>query len=205
MLRLAFARRFVAPRVSVLTTCTRMASADNGAERVPQTPSMDRIWELWSEGNLFSLHAADLTLFLQANGVEIDAQWKKTQLVKQVENIVSAQKNPSLELGTSTKDVVKKDSDAISPADTYGEVAAEAFEGKDQMFVDVQQAGLYSGDTMGPIIPRAFQLMHESICPNVYISRLKTSAFPGSNATRSSYTLAHTNRQRRGPPHVGAV
>eukprot|EP00759_Apiculatamorpha_spiralis_P039039 PhF_6_TR37912/c0_g1_i3/m.56647 len=133
-------------------------------------PNVDLVWDLWSEGNLFSLQATELQSFLRAQGLHVDPIWKKPVLVKQVEDFISKQQDQgrvlSRELGK------KKDPHAIAPAELYGELAVDAaFEGTEQAFVDVQQTGLYSSDQLGPVIPRAFQIMHETISPDVLMVR----------------------------------
>ena len=157
-----------------------LSKTDDG--KVVAAPSMDRVWELWSEGNLFALPIAELQAFLREQKVPVDLTWKKTTLVKQVEELVGKQKNT----GRNVKDITpvsglaktaEGPGGALNPADVYGELAGDGIL-ESQTFVDVQQSGLYTGaDAMGPIIPRAFQLMHESICPDVLLSRINTSAF----------------------------
>eukprot|EP00759_Apiculatamorpha_spiralis_P039038 PhF_6_TR37912/c0_g1_i2/m.56646 len=151
-------------------------------------PNVDLVWDLWSEGNLFSLQATELQSFLRAQGLHVDPIWKKPVLVKQVEDFISKQQDQgrvlSRELGK------KKDPHAIAPAELYGELAVDAaFEGTEQAFVDVQQTGLYSSDQLGPVIPRAFQIMHETISPDVLMVRTNNPAFPGPNAQCKTFTM----------------
>ena len=157
------------------------------------SPSADRVWELWSEGNLFALSISELQAFLREQGVpHIDPTWRKSTLVKQVEEIVSSLRSHSSKSVKSTE-VARATPSAITASDSLSELTADGVFDQGSTFVDVQQSGLYSGDSMGPIIPRAFQLMHESLSPDVALSRINTSLFPGGSSKLQAYTLLPTN------------
>ncbi|KNH08540.1 mitochondrial guide RNA binding complex subunit 2 [Perkinsela sp. CCAP 1560/4] len=165
-------------------------------------PSADRVWELWSEGNLFALSIPELTAFLKAQKVpHIDPTWRKSTLVKQVEEIVSSMRSLSTR-SVKGSEIAKRSGDELSASDKLGDLTTEGVFDSASSFVDVQQSGLYSGsDSMGPIIPRAFQLMHASLAPDVVLSRINTSLFPGGSATLQAYTFlptsaANSNRAR---------
>ncbi|RNC50510.1 mitochondrial guide RNA binding complex subunit 2, partial [Trypanosoma cruzi] len=90
------------------------------------------VWGLWNEGNLFSLSVPELAFFLQehCNVANVDPRAKKSALVRQVEEILSAeQANMTVQQEDNPHAVVVTDYDkaeeGLDEADEYGDWGAE--------------------------------------------------------------------------------
>lgn len=147
------------------------------AEPTPATPhTLQKMWALWNEGNLFSLTPGDLTNFLKTQQITIDPKWKKAALVRQVEELLQAneQKAKSTSKPSATQN------------DQYGGWDKDAA-AKSEMLLDLSQAGFYQGEAQ--TAPRAFQLLVDDVSLDYVVSRVNTTAFPGFPASTECYTL----------------
>lgn len=150
------------------------------------------VWGLWNEGNLFSLSVAELAGFLKGCcNVEVDPKAKKSALVRQVEEIMSAEQ-PSLVAATdddvaagvaaATGDEYSAQAgDLYEEADVYGDWGAEpGFEDRKELdFMCITQAGMAAVDTASPLAPRAFQLLHADTTADLGLARFDASKLPG--------------------------
>lgn len=167
------------------------------------------VWGLWNEGNLFSLSIPELQYFLsqQQNGRPIDPHAKKSTLVRQVEELLSAeQANLSVpqeddgttsSAGATSPSVFVSDydhvEDALDEADDYGDWGAEpGFEQKRKVdFMEISPAR--AGERYDPIIPRSFQLFHSDISADVQMRGVSPSKFPGYRNKKEVFTVAPVN------------
>ena len=139
---------------------------------------MTQVWGLWNEGNLFSLSTAQLTQFLTSERVEIDPRWKKAALVRQVEELLQSK-------GSQTT------SQPASGGERYGEWDKPV---KAETMLDLSQTGFYEGG--GAMTPRAFQILVTDSAPDLVVSRVNTTAFPGFPANNECYTLTSADAEQ---------
>lgn len=156
------------------------------------------VWGLWNEGNLFSLSIPELQHFLSQQQADrlVDPHAKKSTLVRQVEELLSAEQadlavpqegaadlNAQTTPGTAAAAVLVTDydhvEDALDEADDYGDWGAEpGFEQKRKVdFMEISPSRV--GERYDPIIPRSFQLFHSDISADVQLRQVNSSALPG--------------------------
>ena len=170
--------------------------------------SMDTVWSLWNEGNLFSLSQDDLVTFLKAQKVEITGQEKKTELVRKVEEVMSSTQPTLVQQEESAISLFDQDSanagtgDLFEEADVYGDWGVDpSFEEKSKMDFMEKAVDAQGGDSQNPLDVRATQLLHETQTSDVRVVPLNPSEVPASAAGRTFYTLekanvAESNRER---------
>lgn len=148
--------------------------------------SIESMWTMWNEGNLFSISAPELALFLTKQRVPVDTnRAKKTVLVKHVEEYLQAREDEA-------KGKPKRDSE--SGGDSANAIAFGSWDKKaaqtrmTETLMDLNQAGFYE-EGSSTLAPRAFQLLVDKGCPDLVVSRVNTTAFPGFPASCECYTL----------------
>eukprot|EP00759_Apiculatamorpha_spiralis_P027413 PhF_6_TR30190/c0_g1_i1/m.44346 len=167
--------------------------------------SMDSVWSLWNEGNLFSLSIPELTSFLASQNVTVNPDEKKTALVRKVEELMAAS-SPSLvrvdDSAISAFESISrkrvKINDTFEEADIYGDWGLDpTFEEKRS--IDFLQKSLdsQSVDQVNPLASRAQQVLHSATSSEVVFVPLKTNNLPGSLAKAQAYTL------KQADPEVG--
>jgi hypothetical protein len=157
---------------------SRTYVTDLPPDAIPPTKkhSVDHMWGLWNEGNLFSLAIPELTSFLHSQRVTVDPAWKKAALVRQVEEFLQAKEDSA------------KQPQQGRQQDSYGAWnRAEPAGAKQEVLLDLGQAGFYEGSTQNA--PRAFQLLVADSAPDLVVSRVNTTSFPGYPANAECYTL----------------
>ena len=174
------------------------SSAAGGAAKGPEDTShitRQHVWGLWNEGNLFSLSVAELSAFLKHQcSVEVDPKAKKSALVRQVEEIMSAEQ-PSLvneeETGTSPAgdEYSTQGSDLYEEADVYGDWGAEpGFDDKKQLDYMELALSSMSNDAIHVCAPRAFQLLHNETTADVALQQFNPTKLPGCADMKAVYS-----------------
>lgn len=155
------------------------------------------VWSLWNEGNLFSLSIQELSVFLtQHCNAEVDPKAKKSALVRQVEEILTSEQGnltvPQEDTLGSAAAVTITDNDRgtdfFDDSDVYGDWGAEPnFEDRrDIDFMDLSPSKM--GQHFDALSPRAFQLLHESVTPDLGLASLNPSKLPGQKKNTTAYT-----------------
>ncbi|RNE98740.1 mitochondrial guide RNA binding complex subunit 2 [Trypanosoma conorhini] len=153
------------------------------------------VWGLWNEGNLFSLSVPELAFFLQEHCkvANVDPRAKKSALVRQVEEILSAeQANMTVQQEDNPHAVVVTDYDkaeeGLDEADEYGDWGAEpGFEDRRELdFMELSPGRM--GERYDPLIPRSFQLMHSDVSSDVGIASIDPSKLPGHSKVKTALT-----------------
>lgn len=163
------------------------------------------VWGLWNEGNLFSLSVTELSTFLKTEcNVDVDPGAKKSALVRQVEEIMSAEQSANITVnqgdGPTAISVTDNERglDFFDDSDVYGDWGAESAskgnssERHDIDFMDLSPSKM--GEHYEALPPRAFQLLHESVTCDVGLAAFNPSKLPGQK----------TNTVALAPTHVGA-
>ncbi|AAZ12321.1 guide RNA associated protein, GAP2 [Trypanosoma equiperdum] len=149
----------------------------------------ERVWALWNEGNLFSLSLAQLQGFLSRCGVRTDPAAKKAAVVRQVEEYLHS-KDTTVKGGGQG---------AASPQQhqQHGQQGGygrwnQASVMQPETLLDLSQAGFYEG--AANMVPKAFQLLVSDTAPDVVVSRVNTTAFPGFPSNTECYTLGASEK-----------
>ncbi|CAJ1035590.1 hypothetical protein Q4I30_007175 [Leishmania utingensis] len=207
--------------------CFRFASSENAATALahslrwqssaaPQKDfshiTHDLVWGLWNEGNLFSLSAAELMYYLQqhqqrsdSSMLVIDPQAKKSTLVRQVEEVLSAeQANITVPQDVSAA-VVMTGSDRVEEtldeADEYGDWGAEpGFE--ERRHIDYMEFNpLRMGERYEALVPRAYQLLHSELSADIGMTAVDPSKFPGQSKNKLAYLVSKVNVDKANEQH----
>lgn len=149
------------------------------------TPTHEVVWGLWNEGNLFSLTVAQMDAFLHANRVTPDESKKKAMLVRQVEELLQKQENQSKGLPPPS---IAPPSIPNRRVAGHGDWAPVVPVSQPETLLDLTQSGFY--ETPHAMAPKAFQLLVSEVTPDVVVSRVNTTSFPGFPANSECYTLA---------------
>lgn len=181
----------------------QVSSAPEGGAYAHITHSL--VWGLWNEGNLFSLSIPELQYFLsqQQVGRPVDPHAKKSTLVRQVEELLSAEQadlavpqegdNAVATPGAAAAAVLVTDydhvEDALDEADDYGDWGAEpGFEQKRKVdFMEISPSRI--GERYDPIVPRSFQLFHSDISPDVHLRAVNPCRLPGYKNRQQVYAV----------------
>jgi hypothetical protein len=158
---------------------------DAPAAETTSAHSVEKMWGLWNEGNLFSLTPAELSNFLASQSAAIDPKWKKAALVRQVEELLQANEQKAKQARQQEQQQSQAGGGATGGA--YGSWDKDAAT-KGEMLLDLSQAGFYQGDTQAA--PRAFQLFVQNSAPDLVVSRINTTSFPGYPSSAECYTLS---------------
>ncbi|KAG5469908.1 hypothetical protein CUR178_02050 [Leishmania enriettii] len=212
--RTSGARSLVALSASTATTLTQGRRWQSSATRQKDFSHIthDLVWGLWNEGNLFSLSAAELMYYLQqqqradgGSAFAIDPQAKKSTLVRQVEEVLSAEQanialpqDVSATVNMSGSDRVEE---TLDEADEYGDWGAEpGFEERrhiDYMEFNPQRMG----ERYDVLTPRAYQLLHSGLSADVGLTAVDPSKFPGQSNTKLAYLVSKVNVDRANEQH----
>ena len=169
-------------------------------QEASKSVSMDTIWSLWNEGNLFSLSQGELEAFLSAQKANFTSGEKKTALVRKVEEVMSVSQ-PSL---------VKQDDSAISlfdaesgsasssdlfeEADVYGDWGPDpSFENKIAVDFIERSVDAQVTELQGAMDVRATQLLHEDFSADIRLLPLKKSKLPGHFDNKQAFTIGKSN------------
>jgi hypothetical protein len=156
------------------------------------------VWSLWNEGNLFSLSVQELSVFLSQHcNAEVDPKSKKSALVRQVEEILTSEQGASFTVpqedtlsSAAAVTVTENDrgSDFFDDSDVYGDWGAEPnFEDKrDIDFMDLSPSKM--GHHYEALAPRAFQLLHEGVTPDIGLASFNPGKLPGQKKNTIAYT-----------------
>ena len=166
------------------------------------------VWGLWNEGNLFSLSVPELTAFLRDHAkATVDPKAKKSALVRQLEEYMSAEQVSTGGVARSQPDTVAsvtaelaagepdpklsivfeaKSNDLFDEADVYGDWGAESgFEDRKQLdFMELSAEKLQ--EAYLPLAPRAFQLLHDTTTGDVAIATFNAKKLPGQKNRKTS-------------------
>ena len=167
------ARSFSAPS-SVLVTARRAQGNVAAAGQNAAALSVEAVWSLWNEGNLFSMNIAQLHAFLQSQNVVFDHNSKKAGLVRQVEELLQARDNQSKGGGQGGQH------GGHGNWQQGGQQQAETL-------MDLKQAGFY--DSPLAMAPKAFQLLVGGNTCDLVVARVNTTSFPGFPSSTECYTL----------------
>ncbi|GET92032.1 hypothetical protein, conserved [Leishmania tarentolae] len=173
----------------------------------------DLVWGLWNEGNLFSLSTAELTYYLQQKQQRpdsnitfvIDPQAKKSTLVRQVEEVLSAEQASIAVPQDTGATMVMTGSDRVEEtldeADEYGDWGAEpGFE--ERRHIDYMEfSPLRMGERYEPLVPRAYQLLHSDLSADVGLTALDPSKFPGQGKHKLAYLVSKVNVDKANEQH----
>lgn len=205
MLRLRQTQMRVA--ATLLLSRRWQATAPQGAQDFSHV-TKNMVWGLWNEGNLFSLSVPELGAFLRSHcNVEVDPAAKKSALVRQVEEVMSAEQ-PSLTVeaedtvaNITANEYRTQGGDLFEEADVYGDWGAEpGFEGRKELdFMELSPSKMGLG--YDPLSPRAFQLLHDHCASDVGLSVVNPSKLPGHKEIREAFvavpvTAYDTNKVR---------
>ena len=161
--------------------------------------SKAQVWNLWNEGNLFSLTVQDLTAFLAENGKTVDPKMKKSALVREVEDMMSKEQPAGANSAVDGDTVSSVTAEATSydasgaelaeESDVYGDWGAEpGFEDKKQLdFMELSPSRMQQD--YDPLSPRAFQLLHEEASSDMALVGFNPSKLPGQRDVKEAFTV----------------
>lgn len=158
----------------------------------------EQVWSLWNEGNLFSLQLSQMRDFLSAAGITTDAAAKKAAVVRRLEEYLQAQDKLAASAGGDSAAAAAAAATAAAaaggaaPSQDYGHWGASGTT-QPETLLDLAQAGFYQGATT--MVPRAFQLLTVGSSAEAVVSRVNTSAFPGTPANSECYTLSTSDAE----------
>jgi hypothetical protein len=205
------------PRIAAARRAQTDDASGSGAAATkrPSDLSVEAVWALWNEGNLFSLSAADLSQFLTAHSVAVDAAWKKAALVRQVEDVLRAREakrklasagggatpGAAAPAGSSPGGAPPGGLAPRSDGDVYGrwEGQAGGAQPRTEMLLDLSASGFYSqsaADATAAAVPKAFQLFSGASSPDLVLSRVNTTSFPGFAANAECFTFTGADAQQ---------
>eukprot|EP00796_Vickermania_ingenoplastis_P010217 gene10217-7161_t len=141
----------------------------------------EQVWQLWNEGNLFSLSVREMADFLQRAGVSVDPGERKAGMVRRLEEYLH-QHDGKKAGGAGGK------AGAGTGGDDYGRLNGAS--AAPETLLDLSQSGFYEG--AANMAPKAFQLLVEGSVLDAVVSRLNTTSFPGFPANTECYTLTNS-------------
>jgi hypothetical protein len=223
-------RRHVYPIAAAATTNTTTTAATAALQHSHRSQSSaaqkdfshithELVWGLWNEGNLFSLSAPELIFFLQQQQLNsstggsggstvatwtIDPQAKKSTLVRQVEELLSAEQ-ASLTMPQETSGVVMSGYDRVEEtldeADEYGDWGAEpGFE--ERRHIDYMEfSPRMMGESYDPLSPRAYQLLHSDLSADVGLTAINPSKLPGQSSATKAYIVSKVDVNKANEQH----
>jgi len=221
LLSSAPSRRFTSAAAAGSTSCSAAAAAapssstsfrhqssssSAGNDSNNNHLSIESVWALWNEGNLFSLSAADLSQFLSKQNVTVDTNWKKAALVRQVEDVLRAREAKRKQQrsgagaaagGGDVSSQQQQQSGGGAPgvsSDVYGKWEGQqgGASTRSEMLLDLNASGFYSqnvADASAAAVPKAFQLFSGTSTPDLVLSRVNTTSFPGFAANAECFTF----------------
>nr|CCC89477.1 conserved hypothetical protein [Trypanosoma congolense IL3000] len=199
-------------RLFSLRTAARMQSSASAASAVVGDFShitRNTVWGLWNEGNLFSLSVPELAFFLQehCHVSGVDPHAKKSALVRQVEEILSAEQQASITVPQEDNPhaVVVTDydraEDALEEADEYGDWGVEpGFEDRRELdFMELSPGRM--GERYDPLSPRAFQLLHSDTTTDICLAAVDPSKLPGLSKVKNAMLAVNVSPNEANKMH----
>lgn len=165
------------------TTSTGAGPSIQGGAASPI--QLEQVWQLWNEGNLFSLSVKEMTDFLYSVGVTVDSGERKANVVRRLEEYLHQHDHKK---GSTGNDASSANSNASSSGNAYGNYNQGG--AAPETLLDLSQSGFYEG--AANMAPKAFQLLVEGSVLDGVVSRLNTTSFPGFPANTECYTLVHS-------------
>eukprot|EP00758_Cryptobia_borreli_P000475 Tbor_TRINITY_DN1129_c0_g1::TRINITY_DN1129_c0_g1_i1::g.15555::m.15555 len=139
--------------------------------------TVEKVWALWNEGNLFSMNLSQLHSFLNSQNITFDQGSKKAALIRQVEEFLQAR--DSEQKGGA--------SGGGGQQDQYGRWQGGS-QPQQEVLLDLKSAAFY--ENQASMAPKAFQLLvHGNNC-DLVVSRVNTTSFPGFPSSTECYTLS---------------
>lgn len=160
------------------------------------------VWGLWNEGNLFSLSTPELHHFLKTiGGVEgIDPQARKSALVRQVEEVMSAEQlglQQQAAVHPSATHVVVSGYDrvdeALDEADEYGDWGAAPGFDKQRTIDFIELNPRLMGEHYEPLVPRSFQLLHSHVTGDLELKSVNPAKIPGQGKKQRALVATPAN------------
>lgn len=188
-----------------------LSSTSPGGGGVGSAVSLERVWTLWNEGNLFSLSVSEMVQFLTSVGMQApnsEAEMRKSSVVRRIEEYLHARDSGAIGGADSTANnsagagggasSSRAGASALSsyslPSSQHHQHHQQQAYGRwststipPETLLDLAQSGFYEGNAN--MAPKAFQLLPEGSAADVVISRVNTIAFPGFPANTECYTL----------------
>lgn len=149
----------------------------------------EEVWQLWNEGNLFSLQVAQMRDFLADAGIAVDPAAKKAAVVRRMEEYLHS-KDSAEQRGGAAAIAGAAQGTGQESEQSYGNWAG-AGAMQPEKLLDLAQAGFYQGTAN--MVPKAFQLLTTGSCAEAVVSRVNTSTFPGFPANTECYTLSSSD------------
>ncbi|KAG5504944.1 hypothetical protein JKF63_04391 [Porcisia hertigi] len=149
----------------------------------------EEVWQLWNEGNLFSLQVAQMRDFLADVGITVDPAAKKAAVVRRMEEYLHS-KDSAEQRGGAVAAAAGAERAGKESQQGYGNWAG-AGATQPETLLDLAQAGFYQG--AANMVPKAFQLLTTGSCAEAVVSRVNTSTFPGFPANTECYTLSSSD------------
>lgn len=162
----------------------------------------EQVWQLWNEGNLFSLSVKEMLDFLHSVGVSVDSGERKANLVRRMEEYLHQHDHKKGNAGNDgslggSGDNANNNTGGSSSSNSGGGGGDGSAYGKynqggaaPETLLDLSQSGFYQG--AANMAPKAFQLLVEGSVLDGVVSRLNTTSFPGFPANTECYTLVHS-------------
>lgn len=163
----------------VMYSCRRHQAINNVLPDV----NYQQVWALWNEGNLFSLNVTQLHSFLSKQGVKAEQASKKAALVRLTEELLQAADNKS-------KGIAPPPTQQSGGA--YGKWDQAAPAPAPETLLDLNQAGFFQEGNIS-MAPKAFQILVQGNSPDLVVSRVNTTSFPGYAANAECFTLTAAN------------
>ncbi|KAG5479065.1 hypothetical protein LSCM1_02909 [Leishmania martiniquensis] len=149
----------------------------------------EEVWQLWNEGNLFSLQVAQMRDFLADVGITVDPTAKKAAVVRRMEEYLH-KKDSAEQRGSASAAAGAAEGAGRENEQGYGNWAG-AGTTQPEPLLDLAQAGFYKGTAN--MVPKAFQLLTTGSCAEAVVRRVNTSTFPGFPANTECYTLSSSD------------
>lgn len=158
-----------------LSASRRFQSSGPTIQQQDTPVSFEQVWQLWNEGNLFSLSVKEMTTFLQKVGQQVDSGDRKANLVRRLEEYLHSHDAKKSGAGGT----------AAAEAAQYGQYNKATT--APETLLDLSQSGFYEG--AANMSPKAFQLLVNGSVLESVVSRLNTTSFPGFPSNTECYTL----------------
>lgn len=166
----------VASSSNVILTARRYQGNVAAAGQAQTTLTIEAVWSLWNEGNLFSMNIAQLHQFLQSQNVSYDENSKKAALIRQVEDLLQARDTQA----KGGQPGGRQEGGQHGQWQNGGQQQQETL-------MDLKQAGFYESPLA--MAPKAFQLLVGGNTADLVVARVNTTSFPGFPSSTECYTL----------------
>lgn len=171
---------FQAPSALQSTRCFQSGGPSIQQQQQAAAPlKFEQVWQLWNEGNLFSLSVKEMSSFLHTVGVSVDSSERKANVVRRLEEYLH-QHDIKRTGGSGNTGGGGGGAD-------YGNAAASSAGAAPETLLDLSQSGFYEG--AANMAPKAFQMLVDGSVLDCVVSRLNTTSFPGFPANTECYTM----------------